>query len=322
MISFRYHVISLVAVFLALAIGVTAGTAVIKTAVLDDTQKRLEQVSKELADQQDRNNQLDDLRQHEKALSDQGPEQLLRNRLASVDVLIVEVDGVDERSANALRDTMLAAGAQLDGVLRLNAKLALDNPDDVAQLQSLLASTGNAGELSTDAATRLAVLLRQGLPGQEATSTTTTTAVGHQPDDLRGYLGQLATAGFVNFTSRNDVRRVDGSALRIVVVSGPGAKLKGSRFVKSLLDNLGQTPRSNTVAVEASATDATERRGVFVDSIRNDSTLRNRISTVDDAELFVGRAAVTIALADAGSGEVGHYGVESNADRLLPSAPR
>ncbi|MFN2589454.1 MAG: copper transporter, partial [Actinomycetota bacterium] len=40
MISFRYHVVTIVAVFLALIIGVLLGTTVVKQSVIDDLRRR------------------------------------------------------------------------------------------------------------------------------------------------------------------------------------------------------------------------------------------------------------------------------------------
>ena len=43
------------------------------------------------------------------------------------------------------------------------------------------------------------------------------------------------------------------------------------------------------------------------------------MSTVDDAEWFVGRAAAVMALQDLVTGTVGHYGVGEGATDLLPT---
>ena len=58
MINFRYHLVSLVAVFLALAIGIIAGSTVIKESILDQTQQNLDNAEKNLKDLEDSNNKL------------------------------------------------------------------------------------------------------------------------------------------------------------------------------------------------------------------------------------------------------------------------
>ncbi|MBV8234224.1 MAG: copper transporter, partial [Acidimicrobiia bacterium] len=52
MLNLRYHVVSLVAVFLAIGIGVIMGVTVIKSGIVDQLQKRLDSV--EASDRQTR----------------------------------------------------------------------------------------------------------------------------------------------------------------------------------------------------------------------------------------------------------------------------
>ena len=53
--------------------------------------------------------------------------------------------------------------------------------------------------------------------------------------------------------------------------------------------------------------------------MRGDRRLRERLSTVDDAQVFAGWAATVLALDDLSRGRVGHYGVGDGAQRLLPA---
>ena len=46
MISFRYHLVSIVAVFLALALGVVMGTTVVKQGVIDELRSRTDSALK------------------------------------------------------------------------------------------------------------------------------------------------------------------------------------------------------------------------------------------------------------------------------------
>ena len=84
MISFRYHLVSLVAIFLALAIGITAGSTVIKESVVDNLRANVDSVNKRLNEVEKRDKDLtaevNGLHQLDKGLGDEGARQFLANR--------------------------------------------------------------------------------------------------------------------------------------------------------------------------------------------------------------------------------------------------
>ena len=85
MINFRYHLVSLVAVFLALAIGIVAGSTVIKESILDQTQQNLDRAEKNLKDLENTNaalrSELDQLNRRDQALDRAGVTDFLQDRL-------------------------------------------------------------------------------------------------------------------------------------------------------------------------------------------------------------------------------------------------
>src|SRR5205823_935336 len=126
-INFRYHLVSLIAVFLALAIGIVAGSTVIKESILDQTQQNLDQAEKNLKQIEDTNAalqaELDQLKSRDDALQRAGVADLLDGRLAGMSVLFVKVDGVDDNVATALRRSFDGAGATVIGTVTLTEKL-------------------------------------------------------------------------------------------------------------------------------------------------------------------------------------------------------
>src|SRR6478736_4180305 len=132
MINFRYHLVSLVAVFLALAIGIIAGSTVIKESILDQTQQNLDNAEKNLKDLEDSNNklrtQIDQLKGRDDALNAAATTELLQNRLTGMPVLMFKIDGVDDNSATMLRTAFTDAGAAVAGVVTFTDRLALTTP--------------------------------------------------------------------------------------------------------------------------------------------------------------------------------------------------
>src|SRR5829696_2683141 len=142
MINFRYHLVSLVAVFLALAIGIVAGSTVIKESILDQTQQNLDRAEKNLKDLEDSNaalrSQLDQLNRRDEALDRSGNTDFLQARLEDVPVMLVKVDGTDDDATTALRQAVVAAGGAYAGTVTLTDRLGLATPADVSALQTVL----------------------------------------------------------------------------------------------------------------------------------------------------------------------------------------
>jgi hypothetical protein len=341
MINFRYHLVSLVAVFLALAIGIVAGSTVIKESILDQTQQNLDRAEKNLKDLEDTNTalraELDQLNRRDQALDRAGVVDFLQNRLVGVPVMLVKVDGVDDEAVTALRQAVEAAGADYAGTVTLSDRLGLTTPADVSALQTVLGeATLDPNVLRADLAARLATLVtsvadsRPAIgtrPGTEvsdpATTTTTLPPTGSKlaSIQLRELLGDLDDAGFVKLGDRpDDADAADLAAMRLVVVSGAGAKIDNTAFVYPFLQHLIGGAEPSTLAVEATKQGSEVERGSFVNAVRNDGSLNEHVSTVDDAEWFVGRAAAVMALQDLVTGTVGHYGVGEGASDLLPTA--
>ena len=367
MINFRYHLVSLVAVFLALAIGIVAGSTVIKESILDSTQKNLDQAEKNLKDLESTNEKLNaalnQLKDRDKALADGGSAQLLANKLTGTPVLLVQPDGIDTQASAALMKAITDAGGVPAGTVTLSSRVTLTSPDDVAHLRDTLSlSTLDPDALRAELAARVSGLVlgvaerRQGSALAESvlsggalptSSTTSTTAFGDAvvpavtapttvqsaptttttlpsaalvaSRQLRSFLTSLDSAGLADVSLPDQAANQDLSGLRLLVVSGAGSKLDNGAFVYPLLQQLAAAAVPVTVAAESTRDGSGVNRGSFVGPIRGDGHLRQRVSTVDDAEWFVGWAAAVLAIEDLGLGHVGQYGVGAGAERLLPT---
>ncbi len=257
---------------------------------------------------------------------------------------MLTVDGVDDSALNLLRQSIVAAGANVAGVVTLTDRMALSSPADVAKLQEIVgSSTTDPTTLRVDLAARLGTLVTavadsrpvhldpppppEGEPGAAVQPGPTTTTIAFETASmaasatLRQFLSDLADAGFVKINDQPDgADSLDLGGLRLVVMSGDGAKVDNSLFLYPFLQRMVGGAEPSTLAVEATRDGSTVPRGSFVGPIRGDGNLRDHVSTVDDAEWFVGRAAAVMALHDLVAGNVGHYGVGDGASDLLPSS--
>src|SRR5947199_3419832 len=136
MVSFRFYLVSVVAIFLALAVGITMGATVIDKATVSalhrsireaDAQARGDQAAANLA-----NGQLDAANKAVAAAHNS----LVAERLVDVPVIVVGVRGSDQGQITALRDTIAAAGADVEGTVWLTGKFTFSKPDDLVALTS------------------------------------------------------------------------------------------------------------------------------------------------------------------------------------------
>ncbi|HEU4900995.1 MAG TPA: copper transporter, partial [Actinomycetota bacterium] len=115
MISLRYHIVSLVAVFLALALGIVVGSTVLQ----EGTVSVLRATSEQVRQQSERNSRENvALKQEISRLQSFGttvlPE-LVQDRLKGRSVVLVDTDKVDSGMRDAVRKVLEDAGARVDG---------------------------------------------------------------------------------------------------------------------------------------------------------------------------------------------------------------
>ena len=340
MINFRYHIVSLIAVFLALAIGVIMGSAVIDRAIvnrLEDQQASLEDrigdVEVENDALREENQQLTD---SANLLAEQGSQRLLAGALVDVPVLVIATRGVEDGAFDGLLSLLGTSGSDQRGTIWLTERFVLDGDDEVRDLASALDAPESLGanSLRTLALTRLSTMLRMGVGPASiddpsvASTTSTTIPPNADAGPPNTVLVALRDAGFVDFDPPDGEPDEDGPVLRpgtrIVLVSGARSEVSvdvlAVPFAELLVADRSGVPSIALLAAEERP--ATEEvQHVFVAALRAEDEVADRLSTVDDIGDFAGRLAAVLAIVDLGAGRVGHYGSGPGAQRFLPAPP-
>jgi Copper transport outer membrane protein, MctB len=304
-INLRYHVVSLVAVFLALTVGIVMGSTVVDKVTVDALNARVNEVSRSVRNAEAENARLGDQLKTVRDFADQARDHLSDGHLRGVPVLVLGVTGIDRKPVDGLRQALVSSEATLAGTVWFTAKMRLDSQDDTRALASTLGLAADQPE----------VVRRQAL---EVVAATLSGARDTNP------LPALADAGFVVFDSPPNqatalapaLTSLPAAGLRVVLVSGAGGDVSDDDLAVPLAVALGQSS-ARLVAAEAGK-DTAGGRSVFVGLLRKDTSVGPRISTVDDLESAGGQAAVVLALADLALPRTGHYGVGPGAERLLP----
>ena len=305
MINLRYHVVSLVAVFLALTVGIVMGSTVVDKVTVDALNARVDEVSRNVRNAEAENRRLGDQLKTVRDFADQARDHISDGHLRGVPVLVVGITGIDRKPVDGLRQALVSSEATLAGTVWFTAKMRLDNQDDTRALATTLGLTVDQPEVVRH---RALDVVAGTLAGAGDTNP----------------LPALADAGFVVFDTPPDqatalapaLTSLPAAGLRVVLVSGAGADVADDDLAVPLAVALGRSS-ARVVAAEAGR-DTPGGRAVFVGLLRKDTSVGPRVSTVDDLESPGGQAAAVLALADLAAPRTGPYGVGPGAERLLP----
>ncbi|UDY36245.1 copper transporter [Dermatobacter hominis] len=345
MINFRFHLISLVAVFLALGVGVAMGASFVDRATVDSLRGRVDDLDEgyrrrgvELDATRDQLGQSDS---QAAALAGEGSE-ALADRLTDVPVVVLATEGVSGDLVEDTRTSLGAAGADLAGTVRLQPALTDPADSDLAAARQRFGLRGNAADVRTRLATDLGVSLAllSAVPPEASDSTTTQAPTGDaaivptptDAEQARAYIGALSDLGMLTVADTDtggESRFPLGSGFRYVLIGGadedPDAVLAPLATAEA-----DRAPRTLTVAEarparptgEATTTTADQpARGSLVESLRG-GEVADALSTVDDLEEAFGRIAAVYAVAEQrDTGRVGHYGTGTGATAPFPTVP-
>ena len=337
MINFRYHIVSLIAVFLALAIGVIMGSAVIDRAIVNRLEDQQASLESRIGDVEGENDALraenHDLTETADLLAEQGSQRLLAGALVDVPVLVIGTRGVDDGSFESLLSLLGTSGADRRGTIWLTDRFTLDDDDEVRDLAGALDApeTLRATSLRTLALTRLSTMLREGAgpaaidDPSVATTTSTTLTIDPAAPGAPTVFTALRDAGFVDYEAPEG-EPDDGPRLtpgtRVVFVSGVASEVSltdvALPFASLLVADRAGVPSVAALAAEERLDEGQES---FVEPLRTDDETADRLSTVDNIGDFAGRLAAVLAIVDLGEGRIGHYGRGPGAQRLLPAPP-
>jgi hypothetical protein len=309
MISFRFHIVSLTAVFLALAVGIGIGATVVDQATVDTIKKQLESVNRRATSTNQQNDRLRADNTRWSQFGEQGAAALVGGTLTAP-VVVVSVQGIDRKPLDALRQTLVTAGARLQGTVWFTSKLKLANPDDVRTLQALIGSPLSRPDLLRRA---LATRLAETWGGASATS----------------LLPSLRDAGFLDFEPPSgapvDLATVPPPGALTVVISDGNSDVPNAEVSVPFVTALVQRAPNRVLAAEAGTESTPAKptdRAVFLRPLLDDAAVANALSTVDNIEDIRGRIATVLALAGLVDGRTGHYGVGRGAEQLVPPVGR
>jgi Copper transport outer membrane protein, MctB len=300
MINLRYHIVSLVAVFLALAIGVIAGTTVINDQVVKGLERSDKTLRASLKTQQDSNVSLKSALNLWETWGSTVAKGIEKDKLKGKTVLLLLSDGVDGRIVSNVQNALTIAGATRGGSITFSSRWNFGDANVVQQLASIfgLGPAATASDVATQGSDKFAV--RLDTPGD--------------PNAAGDVLQALSQSGFIQVSDPTGGSFPAPGSLLIWLSSGAAnPSPPDGQFSLPLLRALVERA-SVGVAEPMDSADS------LSDQIHGDATLNKTVATVDHVDTIPGVAALIAAMHDVAAGlPAPHYGTRRGTSAVAPT---
>jgi hypothetical protein len=343
-IDFRYHLVSIVAVFLALAVGIVLGSTELRGAAFSALDRTSNALSSKLEAADNQNSALQQQVQGDRQFAQAAEPVLLKHLLDNKKVVIITTPGASSSVVSGVRTGLSDADATVSGQVALSSKFA----DTSASNESLLSQL-------TQQATPSSLTLTNGSPQQQAAQVLAAALVTKSDNSGSGSSGSGSSGNGSSGNGKNSGNGSNNSngngngsissqnaqtivssfsagqfisvsghptngAVMAVIVTPASAPQDGnsdpvSQAVVALAQEFGQASQA-TVVVGSSAGSGT---GSAISAVRS-SGAANDASTVDNADSVVGQIVAVQALEQQMNGhKPGSFGTQSNANSAGPS---
>jgi Copper transport outer membrane protein, MctB len=309
-IDFRYHLVSLIAVFLAVALGIVIGTTALNEPILADIENQVADLQQDKRSLEDRTQQLQTDLDTADAFEQAVAPALVQGALNGGRVLLVVTN--EEVAPETVEDVTAligSAGGTVTGALTLQPEFS--DPSSESSLQSYVTGSGRPPGLqlpeTDDTARLVASLMAQVLMAP---------ATGAPPADgaaVSSVLGGLVALDVLTQTSDSVAPADYAVVLTAGAFTGDDATDR-NRAVVELVSALDAAGSGAVVAGDAASAGETG----LVGAVRADPTLSAAISTVDNVGTVAGRISTVLALRSEGEGTSGRYG---NGEDTQPAPP-
>jgi hypothetical protein len=312
-IDFRYHLVSIIAIFFALATGIILGAGPLDEQVDETLVDQIPQLRDENQQLRDQIVALEADLAFEETFVDSVAPSLVRDRLADRRVALVALPGADEEQVAAVRSQVEGAGASVSATVTVAP--AWTDPDSEPALDSLAADLVSSGTTlpiegtgyDRGAAVLAGALLRRGDESSGDTAADEITAVA------TGY----GEAGLAAIETDDTDDGEDPQATLAVVVAGPPPEEEAEERTGTLTALVRALDGAGDGSVLGGAPAAAGDGGVIT-AVREDQDLSAAVSTVDSVDLSSGRVAVVYAVVEQEQGGSGQYGRVGTTDGALP----
>jgi copper transport outer membrane protein MctB len=312
-INFRYHVVSLTAVFLALAIGLVVGTAALNGPVADNLKNQITALNKDLSSKRDQINQnREEINRSQEFATEIAPF-YLADKLATRKLAVIALPGTSE-FADAVISMLKVAGATVTAKVTVQDKffdpsMNIELLDLAGQSSQPSISGNNSGEslpLNSDGVETASAQIASALLQHTGTQ---------QPS--AGDVTALLTAYTKGSYLSVDKGALGGAEGAVIISGEPYTDKDAAKKNAAGVTMATQFSKAKPLVVAGLGVGD----GNVISAVRGDPTLVKEISTVDNASTVQGQVATAMATSERlVQGKVGQYGLNAGASSLVPKA--
>jgi hypothetical protein len=320
-IDFRYHLVSIVAVFLALAIGIVLGSTELQGpafSLLDKTTSKLQSELGQVSSQRDAAQQ----QATEGELYAQAVEPtVLRDLLTGHRLLIVTEPGAQSSVVSGITTAAVHAGATVTGEINLQPKFFDSSGTAQDTLNQTTLNAAQTAGIQLDASATYQQQAAQVITSEILTASPALAAssqpAGDQGTEATTMLQAYAASQFLSTSGKPAT-----PATLAVVVTPQNAPPGGSADqLAQVLVPLVQELAAKSAATVVVGSSTGSGAGSPISVLRSNS-VSSQVSSVDDADLAAGQTAAMQALAvELAGGKAGSYGFTANGASAVAPSP-
>lgn len=316
MIDFRYHLVSLISVFIALAIGIVLGAGPLRESLGDQLAEQVEQLRTEKDDLRAANEELTADRDQLTGYVEASAPQLLEGTLDGTTIALVTEHDSSRTEVEAVEANIATAGGTVGP--RITLQPMLWAPDASAQRRDTLADLravspelvpADADDDVTALTGTLARLLSPGAgPDEEVRAQAWQVLVDRQAVTVDGDLVPVDAVAYLGADPAEMVvptESASAAAERAQALLGVQTS-----FMLGLVD-------AGTPAVVSAVTPEDNSADGILGTVRTDARFRD-LSTTDRLQQSDGPVLTVLALGERLRGGVGDYGTAADADARIP----
>jgi hypothetical protein len=322
-IDFRYHLVSLISVFLALAVGVILGAGPLQGAIGDQLTDQVEALRTERNALREELDQTQVTLEHQEQFALAAGTALLGGSLEGARVAVVDVDGLGDGVEHEILDRIEEANATL--VAHETLAESWTTPDQVTLRQTV------ANGLRDQLVERLGTEALGEEPGPAAVlgaalAVSLTEADAADSSALSQSAAELQEA-LVSVGLVEEQRAPSAPADVVLLLSSGVTQEETAEETAGAEADPAEVGVAALATLAGAAVEVTDglvvagpgtREGDLVSALRGQEELSARLSTVTGIDQPVGQVVVPLALAAQRAGQVGQYGFEDGAAVLPP----
>ncbi len=296
MIDFRYHLVSIVAVFLALAIGIVIGASALKPDVLkvfDNASSREQrQITSQRATIKSLQNQLGS----DQALAQAAAPRLLSGLLAGQQVALVTAPGADATTVNGVTAALKLAGAKITTQAQLQPSFFDTSASTQNSLETLAQQVAPPGLLQTTPPGANPQIAGQQEAARVLAAALVTKGTDLPADQVNTILSGFTQQGFLQLSPASGAAAPPQATLAVVIIpaSPPSADADPANLALiSVAEQLSLSSLDHAVVLAGSLTGSGP--GSAIDELVNGGT-GVHLSSVDNADKETGQILVVQAL--------------------------